>query len=185
MDIRKSWEKHIIFQSPMFFAKPQVGVGDVNGDGKPDLAVQTDNYLFYFEQQGNADDWKEVKIIKPEITRWVTRPTKIKDINGDGKQDILGMTIHNYGYTPKGKATVFWMEYTGEKPGSDNWETHPIKWSEGFFSGRTYQGEKWDHCRFVDLDRDGDLDIIGNCEEYYNMDRNTILGVVWFENRLQ
>jgi len=35
---------------------------------------------------------------------------------------------------------------------------------------------------FIDLDQDGDLDILGNCEEYYDPDRNTILGVVWFEN---
>ena len=76
------------------------------------------------------------------------------------------------------------MEYTGETPKADNWITHVIKWSDGFFSGKENQGEKWDHCRFVDLDRDGDLDIIGNCEEYYDKDRNTLLGVVWFENTI-
>jgi len=182
--VRNSWEKHIIFESQMFFAKPQVGVGDVNQDGKTDLAVQTDNYLFYMEQQEDADDWKIIKINKPEITRWVTRPTEIADLNGDGKLDIVGAMIHNWGYTAEGKATVFWMEYTGEEPGPENWQTHVIKWSDGYFPGNAFNGEKWDHIRFADLDRDGDLDIIGNCEEYYDEDRNTILGVVWFENRM-
>ena len=39
----------------------------------------------------------------------------------------------------------------------------------------------------MDVDRDGDLDIVGNCEEYYtreNGKRKTLLGVVWFENPL-
>ena len=42
--------------------------------------------------------------------------------------------------------------------------------------------------RFVDLDGDGDLDIIANCEEYYeklNGKQKTLLGVVWFENPLK
>ena len=34
------------------------------------------------------------------------------------------------------------------------------------------------------MDGDGDLDIIGNCEEHYDRSRRTIVGVVWFENRL-
>jgi hypothetical protein len=164
--VRDRWKKHVIFESQMFFAKPQVGVGDMNNEGKTDLAVQVDNYVFYIEQQKDADDWKVIKINKPEITRWVPRPTEIVDLNGDGKLDIVGMLIHNWGYTAPDKAMVFWMEYTGEAPGADNWETHVIKWSDGYSTGGAFNGEKWDHCRFVDLDRDGDLYIIGNCEEY-------------------
>ncbi|MHC4556682.1 MAG: FG-GAP repeat domain-containing protein [Planctomycetota bacterium] len=157
----------------------------MNEDGKTDLVVQTDNYVFYLKQQENTDDWKVNKINKPEITHWVTRPTKVVDIDGNGKLDIVGMTIHNYGYTPLGKASVFRMEYLGGKPGTDNWETHVIKWSDGIFSGRPFRGEKWDHMRFIDLDGNGDLDIIANCEEYYekiNGKQKTLLGVVWFEN---
>lgn len=181
-DIRSEWKKHLVFKSNQFFAKPQVGIGDLNNDRKDDLAVMTDNYIFYFEQQETAGKWRRTQVNKPEITRWVTRPIKIVDLNGDGKKDIVGMTIHNYGYTPTGKASVFWMEYEGDKPAADNWTTHVIKWSDGIFSGKTFQGEKWDHCRFVDLDRDGDLDIIANCEEYYKERKNSLLGVVWFEN---
>jgi hypothetical protein len=183
--IENPWKKHVVFKNQQLFAKPQVGIGDLNEDGKTDLVVQTDNYVFYLEQQENADDWKVNQINKPEITRWVTRPTKVVDIDGNGKLDIVGMTIHNYGYTPFGKASVFWMEYLGDKPGTDNWETHVIKWSDGIFSGRAFRGEKWDHMRFIDLDGDGDLDIIANCEEYYERikgKQNTLLGVVWFEN---
>lgn len=180
--VEEEWQKHTIIESQMFFAKNQVGVGDLNEDGKKDVVAQTDNYIFYMEQGDGPDDWKTHKILKPELTRWVTRPTKLVDINNDGKLDIVGMTIHNYGYTPQDKASVFWMEFEGDTPGTNNWITHPIKYSDGVFSGYRFQGEKWDHMRFIDLDEDGDLDILGNCEEYYDPDRNTIIGVVWFEN---
>ena len=186
-EIENPWEKHVVFKNQQLFAKPQVGIGDLNKDGKTDLVVQSDNYVFYLEQQENTDDWKVNQINKPEITRWVTRPTKVVDLDGNGNLDIVGMTIHNYGYTPLGKASVFWMEYLGDKPGTDNWITHVIKWSDGIFSGKTFRGEKWDHMRFVDLDADGDLDIIANCEEYYDGpigNKKTLLGVVLFENPL-
>lgn len=179
---RDPWPKHTIIKSQMFFAKNQIDVGDLNKDGKKDIVAQTDNYIYYMERQDGKNEWKTHKILKPELTRWVTRPIKLADLNNDGKLDIVGMTIHNYGYTPRDIASVFWMEYEGDTPGADNWDTHVIKYSDGVFSGYRFQGEKWDHMRFIDLDEDGDLDILGNCEEYYDPDRNTILGVVWFEN---
>jgi len=80
------------------------------------------------------------------------------------------------------------MHYQGDTPTADNWQTQVIKWSDGVNSGRRYQGEKWDHCRIVDLDNDGDLDILANCEEHYRVEegnRITTLGVAWFENPLK
>lgn len=183
--IKDKWKKHVVMYNQQLFSKAQVGIGDLNQDGKTDLVVQSDNLIYYLEQQQNPDKWKVNIITKPEITRWVTRPLEIVDLNGDGKLDIVGALIHNYGYTPVGKASVYWMEYLGEKPGVDNWVTHVIKFADGYFTGRSYNGEKWDHLKFVDLDKDGDLDIIGNCEEYYEIigeERKTLLGVVWFEN---
>jgi len=184
--IGKPWKKREIMRSQLFFSKNQLGVGDLNKDGKVDLVAQSDNLVFYMEQI-NPEQWKINQIVKPEITRWVTRPIKLVDLDQDGNLDIVGMTIHNYGYTPLGKASVFWMQYQGDKPGVDNWTTRVIKWSDGFSTSHRWQGEKWDHMRFVDMDQDGDLDIVGNCEEYYtreNEKRETLLGVVWFENPL-
>lgn len=39
-----------------------------------------------------------------------------------------------------------------------------------------------EYAYFGDFDEDGNLDILVNCEEYYDPNRNTIIGVVWFEN---
>ena len=112
--VYEPWELILVDKNNQFFAKPQIGVGDLNNDGKVDLCVQTDNYVFYY-QQVNPINWEKTTINKPDLTRWVTRPTKMVDINGDGKLDIVGMTIHNFGYTPFGKASVFWMEFKGDK----------------------------------------------------------------------
>lgn len=186
----RPWKKNIIHKSSEYYAKPQIGIGDLDQDGLLDLCVQTDKKVYYFRKTGNNPvGWETIVIKKPKITQWLTRATKIIDINQDGKMDIVGMLIHNDGNLPKNKASVFWMEYTGENPKSDNWTTHVIKWSHGINSGEKWVGEKWDQCRFYDIDEDGDIDIVGNAEEFYKRlpegGHDSYLSVVWFENTLK
>jgi hypothetical protein len=145
------------------------------------------------EKNASSTSYKYCLVCFNRIVR-ASDAIAIADLNQDGKKDIICMTIHNYGNNERGKASVFWMEYYGREPSADNWITHIIKMSDGYFTGQTFRGEKWDHCRFVDIDDDGDLDIIGNCEEYYQSVDNheggkasrrvTQLGVAWFENSL-
>ncbi|MEQ8879220.1 MAG: VCBS repeat-containing protein [Cyclobacteriaceae bacterium] len=186
-DIYDQWQQHLIHKNPEYYAKPQMAIGDLNNDGLVDLVTQTKRAVYYFQKTSNDPvTFEVVEIIKPEITQWLTRGNKLVDLNGDGKMDIVGMLIHDDGNLPEGKASVFWMEYEGDKPGSDNWKTHVIKWSHGVNSGDRWIGEKWDHCRFYDLDQDGDLDIVANAEEFYKKlpdgKHDSYLSVVWFEN---
>ncbi len=58
---------------------------------------------------------------------------------------------------------------------------HVIKWGDNFVGIGMYNGEKWDQCLFEDIDRDGDLDIIANCEEFHTLGF-VFISVVWFEN---
>ncbi len=75
------------------------------------------------------------------------------------------------------------MEYSGDKPSANNWTTHVVKWGDGCLGWRHgLQGEKWDQMIFDDVDKDGDLDIVANCEEYDNR-YQVYLAVVWFENQ--
>jgi hypothetical protein len=183
------WPAHLIYQGSEVYSKGQLAVGDLNKDGLTDFCVQTEKSVFYFRKTGlNPVTWERIVIPKPAMAQWLARPTKLADINGDGRLDIIGMLIHDEkGNLPADKASVFWMEYTGDEPKADNWVTHVIKWSDGANTGRFGQGEKWDHCRLMDMDGDGDVDIVGNCEEHYRREgseRATIIGVVWFENRL-
>jgi hypothetical protein len=183
------WKQHSIWKNTAFYAKPQVGVGDVNGDGLTDLCTQTQNHVHVFlKKPGKPITWQHLQIKKPEQVQWIGRPVKFQDVNQDGKLDIVGMLIHNDGKLPADKASVFWLEFTGTQPTADNWVFHAIKMGDGANTYHQWVGEKWDHCLFSDVDRDGDLDIVGNVEEHYRMvngKNESVFSVVWFENPLK
>jgi hypothetical protein len=109
------------------------------------VAVQPESHeTVYFLKHKGAEDWQPVKIPKPTDTQWRSGPTRIFDLNGDGKQDIVGFLVHDNGYLPTDKAAVYWMEYEGKEPHADNWTTHVIKRGDGYDGKDLHVGEKWD-----------------------------------------
>ncbi len=182
------WSKRTIYQGPEFYAKEQIATYDFSGDGYPEVIMQVIDDLYWFKNPGNlvnsSGTWELVKIPKPEHLQWRCRPVKIGDINNDTQPDILGMLMHKNGYFPRNKGAVFWMEMSSLDPQIATFEWHMIKWSDGFFGvGGKFNGEKWDMCEFRDVDRDGDLDIVANCEEFHTFGF-VYIAVVWFENPL-
>ncbi len=183
-DQLKPWKRHSIWRNPQFYAKPQVGVGDYDGDGLTDLVTQTQNFIHLFRKTSRQPvAFERIEIEKPEMIQWIGRPIKFADLDGDGRLDIVGALIHNDGHLPKDKASVFWLRNPG--PGGE-WKVSPIKWSDGANTRRQWVGEKWDHLVFFDVDGDGDLDIVGNVEEHYakgpDGKERSVFSVVWFEN---
>jgi len=182
---RDPWPKHIIYKSADFYSKQQVTLYDLTGDTFLDIIAQTDNDIYIWENPQNPqtnNSWELTRIRKSKETCWQSRLIKIGDINNDTKPDLLGMLTHRNGALPTDKAAVFWMEYSGSDPKNANWTTHVIKWGEGFLGVGTF-GEKWDQSEFEDVDRDGDLDIVANCEECSTLGF-VYISVVWFENPL-
>lgn len=86
----------------------------------------------------------------------------VGDLSGDDLDDIA-VTCEN----AKGKVGVFWLE--NPKNAMAEWTFHDI-------SG--LDGTKFDRIELLDLDADGDLDLV-TCEEREN------LGVIWYENPLK
>jgi hypothetical protein len=185
---KQEWIHHCIWKSTEFYAKPQIGLGDVDGDGLVDLCTQTQNSMHLFRKTNCTPvEWVHSVIPKPDLTQWIGRPVKMADLNGDDELDLVGMLIHNDGNLPKDKASVFWMEHESGSPWTQ-WKTHVIKMSDGYNSRQQWVGEKWDHCLCLDVDRDGDTDILGNVEEHYrelNEENQSFFSLVWFENPLK
>lgn len=187
----RPWPMHLIYQpeQDVFDVKPHIALGDLNGDGLPDLAVQdaqTDVLVFLNESKG--EKWKLVKIPKPFMTCWKSRFTGIVDVDGDGHNDLLGALSRNDfhgGSIDTNKAAIFWMKCEGGNDvRSNNWVTFPIKRGSAplpFSYGEKPGGEKWNRFFLQDLDADGDLDIIANCEEFVGRDHYAPLSVQWFE----
>ena len=87
----------------------------------------------------------------------------------------MGAAIHRDGFLPKDVAAVWWLEQTPR-----GWVPHVIKWGSGFFGLGPFNGEKWDQILPMDVDGDGDLDVVANVEEFNRL--RSVLAVVWFRN---
>lgn len=173
-----TWKKHVIYTNKEFYTKPGIIAEDFDGDGRPDLLTQLDDRILFFK---NSDEngkvsFETIEIPKTPETTWRSRPLAIADLNADGKKEIVIGVIHRDGDLPKTTASMAVMSYSGEKPEAGNFSTKVIKWGDGFEGGGIWEGEKWDDIRFEDVDGDGHLDIVANCEEYGP------LGVEWFRN---
>lgn len=87
-----------------------IAVGDLNGDGKPDLVVATQGYLNMTNDCvgvliGNGDGTFQPVVVYPRGGRdsvsgpGLSTPVIIADLNGDGKNDLIvvNQTDDNYG----------------------------------------------------------------------------------------
>jgi len=131
--------------------------GDLDQDGHRDVVCATyGDTLLWFRRTEAAPAFEQIEIPMPANTG-TGKSVRIADVNQDGQHDLV-ISCGNAGK----KHGVMWMQkQAGE------WIAHPISGTE--------EGIKFDLLQLIDLDGDGDQDVL-TCEERDN------LGVIWYEN---
>jgi VCBS repeat protein/FG-GAP repeat protein len=160
---RRGLIKHVISEKKMNYG---CGVGDVNGDGRPDVL--------------RPDAWFEGPA-NPRSGTWIEHPWAlggkngkvdhtaqilVLDVNGDGLPDVIASSAHKYG--------IFWYEQT-RTGGQVAWKQHVIDetWSQAH------------NLALADINGDGTPDLITGkrfmAHNGSDPDEFGKLGVYWYE----
>ena len=152
-----TWKRHNIGTSSeevMF-----IDYGDIDGDGLIDIAaaVRPEAIVWFRRLDASGQKWKRQSLPYPP-NAGTAKAVAIGDLNGDGIKDIA-FTCEN---STKGKEGVWWFEQSR----GGGWRTHRVSGPKGI---------KFDRIELLDIDGDGDLDLL-------TTEERTPLGVIWYEN---
>lgn len=164
----RHWELVTLAEGEEAGAAEDVAIGDMNGDGYPDVVVACElAHLIYFENPGvtsRSESWS--RVIPPStLGRGSYIRVFLADFNEDGRLEVVA--------TNKG----------GQNPPRGTTVTHPVSWfalPEDPLNGDAWVEHKLAevivpiNSRPVDLDGDGDLDVVGGSR----MEQR----IFWFEN---
>jgi len=157
----EAWKRHDIGgqgREVMFLDR-----ADLDGDGLEDVLVATKprDILYLRQQTRGGRQWETFPIRIPD-TAGTAKAVAVADIDLDGRKDLVFSCEH----ARRPLSGVMWLRNTPEAFASPDWPARDISGPEGV---------KFDLVVPLDLDGDGDLDVL-TCEESEN------LGVIWYEN---
>tara|TARA_B100000809_G_scaffold265606_1_gene324970 strand:+ start:2241 stop:4385 length:2145 start_codon:yes stop_codon:yes gene_type:complete len=172
------WKRHLITTDlPGAY---DVATADFDGDGDLDVAASSwrlGNQFAWFENDGTPAQGEWTKhMIEKDIAE--TRTMRAADLDGDGDLDLLG--------TARKSNEVIWYENrrakTAENPGAG-----PVTWIKHLIDPK---GKCPAHGNPVDMDGDGDLDVVMALGFYYRpgskdpaaSEKQEDNQVVWYEN---
>lgn len=135
-----------------------LGLGDLSGKGAQNVICPTLTGDLIYCVRRQSGDWMEKQIPLPFGLK-AGKAAAIADVNMDGRPDLV--TTSEAQREADDMVAVAWKENT------------PSGWVDHAISDR--RGRKFDRFEMLDLDGDGDLDLL-TCEEVHN------LGVFWYEN---
>ncbi len=140
-----------------------IDIADLDGDGLEDIvsAVRGGPILFFKRLPGETVRWSNHHVKFPDNGFGTGKSVAVGDIDLDGVPDLIFSCENAHGEL----SGVGLLQHNGD-PLDSNWRVTDIGGPEGV---------KFDLVELVDLDEDGDLDIL-TCEEA------DLLGIVWYEN---
>lgn len=163
------WVLRTLAEGTIAGGAEDVAIIDLNGDGWLDVLIACElAHLAYFQNPGNADRDVEWQRLVPAITK--NRGSFIRvfaaDFNGDGQAEVIG--VNKGMQNPSGEGArrpnpISWFEITGDPLLDANWKEHVLTLVPWPINATP-----------VDLDDDGDIDIVAG---------STGEGrIFWFEN---
>ena len=159
----KPWQNH--FMGPRDDEVLSMALGDLDGDGLEDAVVAVKSMRLWFIRRLDAQGLRwQTHTIAADPTAGNPRAVAIVDVNADGRLDLVYTT-----WNADQKHGVLWLEFR-QSPTDPQWVSHQISGKQA--------GIKYDRIEMLDLDEDGDLDVL-TCEESEN---EVGLGVIWYEN---
>ena len=163
-DLYLPWTNHFLANTEreVLFLK----VADLDQDGLDDVIVAASPEILYFRRlDPNGLLWQQHGIDVPPNTG-KPKGIGVGDIDKDGRLDIV-VTCKE----ADGKYGAIWLSYINDV-NDQTWIPHDISGIE--------LGIKYDRLELLDLDGDGDLDVL-TCEENEYIG-SPGLGVIWYEN---
>ena len=173
------WKRHALTE-PGLAGSMFVAVGDLDGDALDDVIGLVDHprqpgasdnahrrILFVRRLDRSGLRWDTHEILVPPGTGQ-PKAVAIGDVNRDGRRDLVVTCSGAVGDS----IGAYWLEWT-RSVFDPVWRAHDIAGPEGI---------KYDLVHLIDLDGDGDLDVLTS-EEKEGGD-HLGLGVFWYENRL-
>ncbi|HEC04098.1 MAG TPA: VCBS repeat-containing protein [Phycisphaerales bacterium] len=163
---KQAWSNHFIGcqdREVMFLT-----VDDIDEDGLQDVLVaakapKASEIIILRRLDAAGRSWKEYVIPYPEQTG-TAKAVAVGDVDADGKKDII-FSCEN---ATAPKSGVMWLSRRKGVFDGD-WLAHDISGPRGI---------KYDRMELLDVDNDGDLDVLA-CEE---REGGKGLGMFWYEN---
>jgi len=145
-------------------------VADLDGDQRKDVvvAVKPDE-IHWFRQPENVLQKWEAHTMQVQLPSGMgtAKAVRVGDMNLDGRVDI----VYSCEQADPPKHGVVWLHYENT-PADSQWVVNEVSGPVGI---------KYDRIELLDLDGDGDLDVL-TCEERHE---GKGLGVFWYENPLK